>query len=1261
MNSVSHSQVVVTPRLLICCRKASLQPLRMVATPTQDGLSLRPQAPFQQARSERSIHDVNEAKAARRAEIERRCLNLKPPIKPSVLHHMESFQAAIQISTSLTDQAWEVLKPRLLAQRDHAERREHDRVQQTQILSAKFEERRQQEAQLKDTKERLEREWEDVQAPVRDRLALYADEFVDSNWRRGKSITKDTSPKFAADVLIHVRQRFYDHIAADDAAARAAGQLIKLDPPNGPPTRKLILENMKWLFDSKIKPLTEHFQKELFLCNDCEGNFKFYGFEGVIQHYAAKHTTTLSMGSVVVYWRAEWPEHPPFHPNPTAAKAQHYLVPTPMSTSIQGQFVRPTQITQTPYGNGYGPTTDPGPQYVPQPYSYAQYSPAPHRAAYLGHAGEGPYPPPPPPTYYSYSHGGQESPAYQPAGLYGSGFCGPDNSRSGIVNGQNIYTGPSYGQSSQGYTPSYQNRNYQGPPPNQQQVEFLGNNVVYPIQTQEPGAVGLRATTFLPRSLPPQAEFEEQGRAGPSQMPDLYQQQMDEMAQHARDIWFRTSGIKDIPSSVRISVVIHHVVARFEAKYTNAPSLAMLIDGLDHNPLMRPVRGLNGLACKTCVTSGNISGAAAHSHPQLSIGERKLYTLPHLLNHFRTAHIEKARPTVISPTGIEAMPLDWKHDMVELPQGSVIADLMHAPGMDDNKLQLIASAFPSAFPPRLPRIGAAGNTGPIPVYRENLLRQTNSPLPNRQPFLEGPPVSSPRPNVKTGDWPQDRAYDTSRPTSRPIVRPSEPPGEDEYDPRRPAYLGEIVRPPLASQPHIIRRQSPSPDRSRSRLRTRHDDYPLIPTVPLEISQDTHSPAAVTPTYPKDHLSRFRQRSESRRRSNTPRGRTRAADSPYGSQHFGHFDRAARGNSTGPKTTPPQENVYRHVSEDGEVGEDAPLSEDKGRDASPREDISAADRFLNDIEPGLDADNSGRSSKHDSGREERPPTAWSEERDGVRRVHHVMEPADTRAWESDVGSRHTEGNDLLVSSIRTGPSRSRNGDMKSPRAKSSAYNQYDNRGGSLSNAQTPIDYVPSAKRSPGPYLAREHQQSVIFEDRYGDTQGSHLTSESRYERFVAPKVSNHRTRSRSPQQIPMEAAYYRARSPMVRTRHESVYRVRSPPLHQDLRSQRVLSYEYPPVPDSYEYIKDRDYPQEQSRQRIEYVPIQMEERSSLEHGRYVVAHPVEHRAPPGYVRVEHGYGGQPIYERNGQLYHADPRAYEPRHSRVPRTQDPRYGY
>ena len=61
---------------------------------------------------------------------------------------MESFTAAIQITHPFTDRDWEILKPRLLAQREVAERRENERKLHDALLQAKSDERRHQEAQL---------------------------------------------------------------------------------------------------------------------------------------------------------------------------------------------------------------------------------------------------------------------------------------------------------------------------------------------------------------------------------------------------------------------------------------------------------------------------------------------------------------------------------------------------------------------------------------------------------------------------------------------------------------------------------------------------------------------------------------------------------------------------------------------------------------------------------------------------------------------------------------------------------------------------------------------------------------------------------------------------------------------------------------------------------------------------------------------------------------------------------------------------------
>lgn len=128
-------------------------------------------------------------------------------------------------------------------------------------------------------------------------------------------VNKENGPSFAADTWLYVRKRFYAELAKGIAAARTAGRDPVRDQPDGHYTQKLTLENMKWLYETKIKPHVAC--RELFLCNGCEGGTKSFGFEAVTQYYAAKHANgKLSRGSVVVHWRSEWPDVPPFRPDP---------------------------------------------------------------------------------------------------------------------------------------------------------------------------------------------------------------------------------------------------------------------------------------------------------------------------------------------------------------------------------------------------------------------------------------------------------------------------------------------------------------------------------------------------------------------------------------------------------------------------------------------------------------------------------------------------------------------------------------------------------------------------------------------------------------------------------------------------------------------------------------------------------------------------------------------------------------------------------
>ncbi|KAK3310344.1 uncharacterized protein B0T15DRAFT_34582 [Chaetomium strumarium] len=585
---------------------------------------LRPS--FSQARQERTAAEVAELKAARKAEIERRALLLDPPLTADVLRHIPAFQASTHIVSQLDDDAWERLKPRLLAQRADAERARQEERKAEPWIHEKPQEQQHLETTLATTKEardRVDKEWEEVQAPLRARIAGYADEIIQNSWDNGKKVTRATCSRFAVDSLIYVRKRFYGEVANDAVAARASGKTLPVDPPEGPFTQKLTLENMKWIFDTKIRPHTEPFRKELFYCNGCEGNPKPFTFEGVIQHYAAKHTDELSLRSIVVHWRAEWPEHPPF--SATARPAPYPHVPgrfpvnggAPLPASYH---YPPTGIPPVPPAV-YGPATGYG--YTPPTYNdYYQPPPPPPVPYHPPLAAPTPHFAPQPAAY----------PPYQPPAMQ--------------------YPGPA-AEPPQGYMPL----------PNGQPEYYNG-----PYQPLDNGGG--------PYAPPP-----------PPVYPDLYHNKVEDIARNSREVWRQLGDIRELPGSVRVFVTIHHLVKRFRSRFYETPPLSMFIDGLSNNKEMRPVRNVNGLACKACrLRLGNADWVEQ---------DRKSFSLPQLANHFQSKHVEPMQ-RMQAQTGSVA--LDWVLDMVLLPDPASLSSL--ASSVNETQRALLTAALPSAFAPQ---------------------------------------------------------------------------------------------------------------------------------------------------------------------------------------------------------------------------------------------------------------------------------------------------------------------------------------------------------------------------------------------------------------------------------------------------------------------------------------------------------------------------------------------------------------------------------
>lgn len=609
---------------------------------------LQPKHRASAARTERSLTEAVEVRARRQQEIEARCLRLDPPLLPNVLQHIPAFKASIMIAMPLNEQAWEKLLPKLLEQREEAEGKERVKMEGQIKLEKQIEEKKAHDTLQRELKEKKEREWDEVQAPVKAKLDQYATEII-NHWlaripvNQHPSKSKESALRFAPEVLVQVRKRFYDE---NPYTQRDPNHLHMLDPnsPQGaailetPSGERLMLENMKYVFDTKIKPITDQVRKELFLCSGCENNHKFYGFEGVIQHYAAKHTNLLSLGSVIVHWKTDWPHCPPFVLDPAAAASN---MKQKAHATLHQQFKINSHPSINPAFGSYNTTHQMGM----------------HMSAQM-----------------EISHQTMITDGYQNDEAYMNG----------------VYT--AFPTSQQQYAPQQHNGSV---------MQTI--NINAPIQTMVP-------TSFAPYQ----------------QQSETQRVQLEEIAVTGREAWFQLNGIKDLPSSVRVYYVIQKVVKAFHAKFPPLlPQLNMFIEALREHNLMKPMRNVNGLQCLACTINPpppNTAGVSVHH-----LG--RVFTLISLIQHFEMVHVVRNRSQI---------KMDWKTQMIRLPEARVIGMLRDAMGMDEEKLRLLKEVFPVAFNLPLPMRNTGGfvpSPGPFPKSTQTLTPSSSiaasSPSPLR--------------------------------------------------------------------------------------------------------------------------------------------------------------------------------------------------------------------------------------------------------------------------------------------------------------------------------------------------------------------------------------------------------------------------------------------------------------------------------------------------------------------------------------------------
>jgi hypothetical protein len=1119
---------------------------------------------------------------------------LDPPITVEVLAHMASFQAAIQIIQPLTDSAWEVLKPRLLSQREEAEQREKDRLAQNQVAQERFNERLIQDTQSMGP-DSVDKEWDDVQAPLRARIGGYADEIIRDGWQSGAKVNHDTIPKFAAEVLIYVRKRFYAEQAKDEAAIRATGREPIMDPPEGPFTRKLSLENMKWVFETKIKPYTDSHRKELFLCRACDYVTKYYGFEGVVQHFAAKHTSALSYGSVVVHWRAEWPEDPPFNPDPDSVVVRPYYTAAPISNAL--------------YTNG-APSQ--------QHYGYSGYQPVPVSNS-MHHANPQSYQESPS-SYYGHPQYGETYPNHQ-NGLYAPlpqnypdiphGYQAPDYSAAPPVPEHTGYAvthpGNGYNGMNQGYQPGFSG---QYPPPAQESAFPPQHSVQqYPPTTA--------ASTYQPQpyALPSAQQgplWKEPAATNYISHPirnEAYISQLKFIAKAAREIWNAIGHLK-VPGNLKVHTIIYHVLRKSHDKFSDDPPLSMINEGLTSNKDMRPVRNINGLRCKAC------SLGMVGTTPTL---QKKLFSLPQLVNHFQSIHEEKL------PIDFVGHRPDWTKDMIELPEISALMSVSRVQGMKEEKLKLFMEALPDFFAPEKRSMEILQEDA---VYQYGDASQVEypqlAPSQDNHDRYYGK-VDSGRPSEAGSVTYDSNEYDPRRPNSlltesRPHVKEALPsiPHEREYS-QAPAY--RLPQTGLDSQD----RYAEYPDRSYVEARPLQsrsmDDYGRVVVHEEQVYVDR----PIRYRDEVEYLPRSSHRSGYDEMDHSLRDHRVANSQAYASNKqdptpYPQIDSHPR---KGEDTTAQASRILEVVakisqqaqqvrdrppvrpepveggSEDGELRAEDNVQPD--RYAMRDEAGTLAHRFLDEIRPEKSAEDQAR------------------RQDALRARYEAENPELIRRVEQDGRSRYVDP--TVEETSRTGYIIRDRDPSRVPREII-----YEN------------SYIshPEVVRDRSPEMVDRHYKppNIVYRDERQDNYDTHRVP-SRYARYESVRRENERTRSGSPVYVKTgpPPSQYRERSPAPSAyplHQEPIYRTRSPP---QLGSERRPEYHY--MEEAQPRPKEPQYAE-----AFEYVRV------ADPAGDYMIKRPV--RREPVYYEDE-GYARQPVFDSRPPLQRMEEQydEYDPR--------------
>lgn len=857
------------------------------------------------SRSDMNAAAAREKKAIRRAEIERRAAQLNPPIGATTLAYMSSFQAAVEIAMPLNDSAWDQLKLRLIAQHADALKAENQFLAQDEIIQRTDAQNKLQDLERRAAKENREQHWDECKKLVHSKLQIYAENFFRDQYR--SVVGRDACQQFAADLLQHVRDHFFRDLNLEDARMRDTGHPVPIVLPDQISSRKLTLDDMRWVNDNYVRPHTDRLQKELFLCSECfVTNGKSYTLDSLIQHYAVKHTEDFRMGSSTVYWKSNWPESPPFHPNPTAARASFQA-----SQPVSAHSVQMNPLHIAPYQI---PADGPRPGHF-IPYYQQHPGPAPPPAVFPG-------PPPNPPQVPGY-----DNPFGKNQYQLGNGVPAPPNYYAPPLADTTPNVPPAFPQPNDPFQPPPWSS---GPAPYHQTVQAPPASHEQTGRFRRPRSaasqISYNSSSTAPNNFPPRFPRPfASTRGAPSPVPalptqpNMYELQLLEVVNSARELWELTSDILPLSDSMRAQVIIEHMALRFKEKYVNEPNLSLFKGALLHSKTSH-LQQLQGLTCRGCI----IKRQTLETRIGSDIPERSLLDL---VAHFQSAHIEYV-PSARSPL----RRLDWRQNMIELPEKHDIRVLMHSPSVTQKQLELIAEALPRYFPSPLPNRDL--DTYEQAAIGQDLTRMSG-PFAGGQGLPHDPTDSNLAPRVARRhdefgsqigsverQFTGPSSMEVDGPTIKSTPREARVAQEDEYDPHRPTFEQRYdTEPHFLPAPATYDRRdhdhSYARNQGRSDAREARDSRPNVPSLVDENysgSENSHAQFQRRPEMLLEDESWRHRETRPREAANSKTSRRESLDAT--DRYIQNYDSSPRqdANSPLPESTPPYQRMARRPAD-----------------------------------------------------------------------------------------------------------------------------------------------------------------------------------------------------------------------------------------------------------------------------------------------------------------------------------------------------------